>query len=108
MINEALYVTSRKIVERKFGIRSYKIFREFIISNSYEPFFRRVNQVLQPAGQFRHHGSEGLSKHSVVWKLMKNCNLLAATCKHYGIKQIPTFDDDFKRVDFLEVVEVEV
>ncbi len=31
--------------------------------------------------------------------------LIAATCKHYGIRKIATFDEDFKRVEFLEVVE---
>ncbi|MHC1610958.1 MAG: PIN domain-containing protein [Candidatus Methanospirareceae archaeon] len=43
-------------------------------------------------------------------KLKRNIDdaLIAATCKHYGIKKIATFDPDFKRVDFLEVVELEV
>ncbi len=38
--------------------------------------------------------------------LLPNDALIAATCKHYGIKKIATLDEDFKRVDFLEVVEV--
>ena len=38
--------------------------------------------------------------------LLPNDALIAATCKHYGIKKIATFDDDFKRIDFLEVVEI--
>jgi len=38
--------------------------------------------------------------------LLPNDALIAATCKYYGINKIATFDDDFKRVDFLEVVEV--
>ena len=38
--------------------------------------------------------------------LLSNDALIAATCKHYGIKRIATLDEDFKRVDFLEVVEV--
>ena len=38
--------------------------------------------------------------------LLPNDALIAATCKHYGIKKIATFDDDFKRVDFLEIVEI--
>ncbi|WP_456329720.1 type II toxin-antitoxin system VapC family toxin [Archaeoglobus sp.] len=42
----------------------------------------------------------------VRYGLLPNDALIAATCKHYGIKKIATFDDDFKRVDFLEVVEV--
>nr|WP_290899961.1 PIN domain-containing protein [Ferroglobus sp.] len=29
--------------------------------------------------------------------------MIAATCKHYRIKKIATFDEDFGRVDFLEV-----
>ena len=41
------------------------------------------------------------------YKLLPNDALIAATCKHYGIKKIATFDDDFKKVDFLEVVEIE-
>jgi hypothetical protein len=35
--------------------------------------------------------------------LLPNDALIAATCKHYGIRKIATFDPDFKRVDFLEV-----
>jgi len=42
----------------------------------------------------------------VSYGLLPNDALIAATCKHYGIKKIATFDDDFNRVDFLEVVEV--
>ncbi|MGB2843081.1 MAG: PIN domain-containing protein [Halobacteriota archaeon] len=33
--------------------------------------------------------------------------LIAATCKHYGIDKIATFDPDFKRVDFLEIITPE-
>ena len=36
--------------------------------------------------------------------LLPNDALIAATCKHYGIKKIATFDEDFKRVDFLEII----
>jgi hypothetical protein len=40
------------------------------------------------------------------YKLLPNDALIAATCKHYGIKKIATFDEDFRRVDFLEIVEI--
>jgi len=33
--------------------------------------------------------------------------LIAATCKHYDIKKIATFDPDFERVDFLEIITPE-
>ena len=44
---------------------------------------------------------------SLAPKYKPNDALIAATCKHYGTKKIATFDPDFKRVDFLEVVELE-
>ena len=41
-----------------------------------------------------------------AYSLLPNDALIAATCKHYGIRKIATFDEDFKRVDFLEIVIV--
>ena len=39
------------------------------------------------------------------YRLLPNDALIAATCKYYGIKKIATFDDDFKKVDFLKVID---
>ncbi|MGB2843084.1 MAG: PIN domain-containing protein [Halobacteriota archaeon] len=39
--------------------------------------------------------------------LLPNDALIAATCKHHGINKIATFDSDFKRVDFLEIITPE-
>ncbi len=39
--------------------------------------------------------------------LLPNDALIAATCRHYGVKKIVTFDRDFERVDFLDVVDLE-
>ena len=41
------------------------------------------------------------------YRLLSNDALIAATCKHYGIRKIATFDSDFKRVDFLEIITLE-
>lgn len=38
------------------------------------------------------------------YRLMPNDAIIAATCRHYGIKSIATFDSDFKRVEFLEII----
>lgn len=38
------------------------------------------------------------------YRLMPNDAIIAATCQHYGIKCIATFDSDFRRVEFLEIV----
>ena len=41
---------------------------------------------------------------SKKYSLLPNDALIAATCKFYGIKHIASFDEDFQRVDFLEVL----
>ena len=41
------------------------------------------------------------------YHLLPNDALIAAICKHHGIRKIATFDEDFKRVDFLDVIEME-
>ena len=47
-----------------------------------------------------------------MFEIVKSCGLLpndaliVVTCKHYRIRKIATFDEDFKRVDFLEVLDV--
>lgn len=38
-------------------------------------------------------------------RLMPNDAVIAATCKFYGVRKIATFDDDFARVDFIEIVK---
>ena len=38
------------------------------------------------------------------YNLLPNDALIVATCRYYGIRKIATFDKDFKRVDFLEIV----
>ena len=38
------------------------------------------------------------------YRLLPNDALITATCKHHGIRKIATFDSDFDRVDFLEVI----
>lgn len=38
------------------------------------------------------------------YKLLPNDALIVATCKYHRIDKIATFDSDFKRVDFLEII----
>lgn len=112
VINETLYVISRKIAERKFNIRSYRRFREFVSSNGYEHFLEELTKFFSLLDDLDITILRDYQNVSEIWELMKNYNLLpndaliAATCKHYGIRKIATFDEDFKRVDFLEVVEI--
>ena len=38
------------------------------------------------------------------YRLLPADAVITASCKHNGITKIATFDSDFKRVDFLEVI----
>ncbi|OWJ55462.1 PIN domain-containing protein [Pyrodictium delaneyi] len=38
------------------------------------------------------------------YKLLPGDALIALTCRRYGIGRILTFDEDFKRVPWLEVI----
>jgi uncharacterized protein len=38
------------------------------------------------------------------YRLLPADAVIAATCEENGITKIATFDSDFKRVDFLEVI----
>ncbi|BES82388.1 hypothetical protein PABY_19550 [Pyrodictium abyssi] len=39
-----------------------------------------------------------------AYGLLPNDAQIALTCRHYGIETIATFDEDFKRVPWLQVV----
>jgi predicted nucleic acid-binding protein len=43
----------------------------------------------------------------IKYRLLPNDALIAATCKHHEINKIDTFDPDFERVDFLEIITPE-
>jgi len=39
----------------------------------------------------------------VAYRLLPNDAAIVATCRHYGITKIATFDSDFNRVAFMQV-----
>ncbi len=38
------------------------------------------------------------------YNLLPNDAIIAASCKHYNINQILSFDSDFKNIEFLSIV----
>ncbi|RLI84818.1 MAG: hypothetical protein DRO98_08160 [Archaeoglobales archaeon] len=67
VINETLYVVSRKIAERKFDIRSYRRFREFVSGNGYEHFLELLR-----------------SNNCFSWVKNPSCLALLKLTIHYG------------------------
>lgn len=112
VLNEVVYVISRKIAERKYGIRSYYEFRSLIAKEGYDFCAQEIKTLLKLFEDLRitvlsdYQNVDEVCKIMSKYKLLPNDALIAATCKHYGIRKIATFDEDFRRVDFLEVVEI--
>jgi len=43
-----------------------------------------------------------------TYRLLPNDAAIVAACRYYGIKRIATFDSDFNRVEFLNVIGLEM
>ncbi len=112
VLNELVYVVSRKLAERKYGIRTYHEFRSLVAENGYNFCLQEIKSVKEFVDDLRitllsdYQDVNAVCRIMEKYRLLPNDALIAATCKHYGIRKIATFDEDFKRVDFLEVVEI--
>lgn len=47
---------------------------------------------------------EEAARIAAEYGLLPNDSLIVATCKHYGINTVATFDEDFKRIPWLNVI----
>jgi hypothetical protein len=101
VFSEVLFV----YIKAETGKKSYELKREPEIMKSVE-----LDDIAELLGRYRmldigeavmNEAKELITKYG----LLPNDALIAATCKHHGIRKIVTFDPDFKRVDFLEIIE---
>ena len=112
VLNELVYIISRKLAERKYGIRSYYDFRSLIASEGYNFCSQEIKSLMRLFEDLKievlndYQDLDEVCTIMRTYKLLPNDALIAATCRHYGIRKIATFDEDFKRLDFLEVVEL--
>jgi len=101
VLNELVYIISRKMAERKYGIRSYYDFRSLIASEGYNFCFQEVKSLMKLFEDLKidvlndYQDFDEVCKIMRRYKLLPNDALIAATCKHYGIRKIATFDEDF-------------
>lgn len=110
VINELVFISIRKLAKNRYNVRNYFEFRKFIAEKGYKPFKRDVELIfglVEDRGITIFPDCQEISEWEEImeeYKLLPNDAVIAATCKHYGIDKIATFDDDFKKVDFLEVI----
>jgi predicted nucleic acid-binding protein len=112
VIHELILVSVRDLCEERYGTKNHTSFRRFIADNGYGPFEKEIEAVfrfldarcvsLVPVNDDMNHWRETMLK----YRLLPYDALIASTCFRNEIMKIATFDRDFKRVDFLEVVEI--
>ncbi len=91
-------LTGRKAYELKKNPEIVKNIFEKI--RDYIQFLQQYFDELEIKEEIKQLASEIIRDHG----LLPNDSLIVATCKHYGISTIATFDEDFKRVPWLKVI----
>jgi len=77
-------------------LRGYRILQSFLeelYSEDRLVFLPITMEIVKEAGEI-----------AIQYGLLPNDALIAATCKHYGISTIASFDEDFKRIPWLEAI----
>ena len=110
ILEETTFILIREELAHK-GIVKFYDQRDFIEKNGYGSLFvyRKFFEFLKKFNILTLENKCSIDDFQSImekYNLLPNDTLIAATCKYYGIKKIATFDEDFKRVDFLDVVEV--
>jgi predicted nucleic acid-binding protein len=100
--SEVIYV----FLKLTTGKSSFELKKEPELVKSKVPELKKVEDLINitenlPINEIV---EEEASRVILQYGLLPNDALIAATCKHYGINKIATFDRDFKRVDFLAVI----
>jgi predicted nucleic acid-binding protein len=116
VIEESFYKSLLLKTEGIYKKGKYTLKEKYIKErDNFEPVFKYFDEFIKQLVETKSlkilplNAEISLRSIEISWKygLLPNDALIAATCKHYRIDKIATFDPDFKRVDFLEVLELE-
>jgi len=113
VLEEVAYILLKfKVIDETGRIKHYEILN-FLQSNpeSIKAFAKEIEKDIENIIEnykiiLLYPHFEGFMEMMKKYGLLPNDALIAATCKYYSIKKIATFDDDFRRVDFLEVIKL--
>ena len=107
---ETYFVGIKMIAEDRLNIGSSYSLRDYIKKSGYDfadTFLKNMHEVFESI-EIVHDTKDIKLIENVArtCRLMPNDAVIAATCKFYDIKNLATFDADFKRVDYLEIVKI--
>ncbi|MEB3861657.1 MAG: PIN domain-containing protein [Desulfurococcales archaeon] len=106
--NELLYTTGAKIARVKYGVRGKYSFRKHVAKHGFpEEAIEKVDGFIKDfkvAILRDYQDPDELVKTIKAYRLAPNDAQIALTCKHYGIGELATFDEDFKKIPWLKVI----
>jgi predicted nucleic acid-binding protein len=108
VLEEIVYVGLSAI----YGCRGFKL-RDQVrkgLNDQAESFLDSVASFMEDfgIGIMPHPNDPAMLSEAIrAYRLLPADAAIAATCKHNDIRKLATFDADFKRVDFLEVMGLE-
>lgn len=98
VVSEVLYGYIRLMT----GLKPYDLKKKFpSLTLELKPIYESLSDFILLPLAFKLRQLQVIMEH---FKLLPNDALIALTCRHYRIGKIATFDEDFKRVDFLTVL----
>ena len=109
---EALGALALIVGRKRFGIKGRHSLRKFIAKNGWEPFseiITSLNALLDEVGviivsdSFR---KDKLYEIMEKYRLMPSDAQIVLACLNHNVRNIATFDSDFKRVDWLKTLGV--
>lgn len=113
VIYELIYVSIRDLCEKRYGTKNNSSYRKIIATKGYSPFDEEISLIFQlieaseisiiPVNNDLEQWKDILLK----YRLLPYDALIASTCRSNMITKIATFDKDFSRVDFLQVVKID-
>lgn len=113
VIHELIYVSVRDLCEKHYGTKNNSSYRKIIATKGYSPFDEEISLIFQfieaseisiiPVNNDLEQWKDILLK----YRLLPYDALIASTCRSNMITKIATFDKDFSRVDFLQVVKID-
>jgi predicted nucleic acid-binding protein len=100
VVNETLFVIARTKAFNKLGIKTPRAFRKHIAEQGYsfcEDEFKDFYDLLELL-EFHlfqdHFDKDEVMRIITQFKILPTDAVIAATCRHYGIQKIATFDGD--------------
>ncbi len=110
IVNEVEFVIVRRLAQTRLGIRKLSKLKEYIRAKGLDFAIDVLEEFTRMLLELNIAILKDYAEPRELLETMRKCRLtpsdaiIALTCRHYGVDNILTFDEDFKRVPWLRVI----